>query len=115
MNEMTASENCKVIATIVGKGEANRVIAASKEAGAKGGTTLLARGTAPESVYLDILGMSFDPEREIVLTLAGGDMVDGILQAISDEVQLDRPGKGIAFVVDVKGLVGMISLLKPQS
>jgi len=114
MNEMTASENCKVIATIVGKGEASRVIAASREAGAKGGTTLLARGTAPESVYLDILGMNFDPEREIVLTLAGGDMVDGILQAISDEVEINKPGRGIAFVVDVKGLVGMISLLKPQ-
>jgi nitrogen regulatory protein PII len=114
MNEMTASENCKVIATIVGKGQAGRVIAASKQAGAKGGTTLLARGTAPESVYLDILGMNFDPEREIVLTLAGGDMVDGILQAISDEVEMNKPGRGIAFVVDVKGLVGMISLLKPQ-
>ena len=45
---------------------------------------------------------------------AGLGMVDGILQAISDEVEMNKPGRGIAFVVDVKGLVGMISLLKPQ-
>ena len=111
---MTAAGNCKLIVTIVGKGEAGRVIAASKKAGARGGTILLGRGTASESVYLDLLGMNFDPEREIVLTLAGGNMVDGILQAISDEVRLNKPGTGIAFVVDVGGLVGMISLLKTE-
>ncbi len=114
MNEMTAAKNCKLIVTIVGKGEASRVIAASKKAGAKGGTILLGRGTAKASAYLNILGMDFDPEREIVLTLAGGGMAGSILQAISDEGELHKPGKGVAFVVDVGGLVGMISLLKMQ-
>ncbi|HOG18066.1 MAG TPA: P-II family nitrogen regulator [Syntrophales bacterium] len=114
MNEMDTGKILKLVVTIVAKGAASKVVAASKNAGAKGGTILLGRGTAPESVYLDILGINFDPERELVLTLAGEDMTDRLLQTISDEGELHKPGKGIAFVVDVKGLVGMISLLKTQ-
>jgi len=108
---MTA-KRYKVIVTIVEEGTASKVVAASKEAGAKGGTILLGRGTAPQSVYLDVLGLNFDPEKEIILTLAEEDMVDKILQAISEEGKLNQPGKGIAFVVPLKSLTGMVHLLE---
>jgi hypothetical protein len=111
MNETTA-KRYKIIVTIVGKGKASRVVAASKKAGAKGGTILLGRGTAPASVYLDILGINFDPEKEIVLTLADEDIADHLLQAMLDEGKLDLPGNGVAFVLPVKNLAGIIRLLK---
>jgi nitrogen regulatory protein P-II 1 len=112
MNETTTANPYKLILTIVAKGKASKVVAASKKAGAKGGTILPGRGTAPVSVYLDILGINFDPEKEIVLILAEEDIIENILQAISNEVKLNQPGNGVAFVVPVKGLAGIIYLLK---
>ena len=102
----------KLIVTIVSKGSASKIVAASRKAGAGGGTILLGRGTAGKSVYLEILGINFDPEKEIILTLAPKDRVDVILQAILDEGNLNKPGKGIGFVVNVKGLAGIFHLLE---
>lgn len=111
-NEFTADENYKLIITIVKKGTASRVVAASKKAGAEGGTILLGRGTASKSVYLDFLGINFDPEKEIILSFVKEEVTDTVLQAITEEGQLNKPGKGIGFVLDIKGLHGIVHLMK---
>ena len=70
MSETKNDNQYKLIVTIVIKGMGTRVVEASKRAGARGGTILLGRGTAPPSVYQNILGITFNPEKEIILTLA---------------------------------------------
>jgi nitrogen regulatory protein P-II 1 len=107
-----AERNFKLIIAIVKKGMASRVVAAGKRAGAKGGTILLGRGTAKKSVYLDLLGINFEPEKEIILTFVEESKVDVILQAVVEEGKLDKPGNGIAFVVNMKCLAGVSHLLK---
>jgi len=102
----------KLIVTIVKKGAASKIIAASKKAGADGGTVFLGRGTAGKSIYLDLLGMNFDPEKEIILSGVKEDKVDSVLQAILEEGKLNKPGKGISFVINIKGLAGIVHLMK---
>jgi len=112
--DFTIYEGFKLIVTIVKKGMASRVVAASKKAGAHGGTIFLGRGTAKKSIYLDLLGINFDPEKEIGLTCVEEDKVDDVLLAIMDEVKLDKPGNGIGFVINIRGLTGVFHMLKMQ-
>ncbi|ADL07376.1 P-II family nitrogen regulator [Thermosediminibacter oceani] len=108
---LTVDESFKLIVTIVNKGKASKVVGASKRAGAEGGTILFGRGTAKRS-FLDFLGINFAPEKEIILTLVKEDKVKDVLQAITDEVKLNKPGNGIGFVINIKELLGVIHLLK---
>lgn len=101
----------KLIVTIVKKGTASRIVAETKKAGAEGGTILLGKGTAKKSIYLDFLGINFDPEKEIILTLADEKFVDNILQAIIDVSKLDKPGNGISFVINVNQLSGIFHIM----
>ena len=109
---ISAEVSFKLIIAIVKKGMASRAVAAGKKAGAGGGTILLGKGTAKKSVYLDFLGMNFEPEKEIILTFVDESKADAVLQAFVDEGKLDKPGNGIAFVVNMKCLAGVCHLLK---
>ncbi len=53
-SEAIADIDFKLIVTIIKKGEATRVVAASKKAGAKGGTIFYGRGTAKK---IDLSGL----------------------------------------------------------
>jgi len=97
-----AGHNYKLIVTIVSKGKAGRVVDVAHEAGASGGTILLGHGAA---VRL-LLGISIDPEKEIVLTVIGEDKLQEVLDAISFEMELDSPNKGLAFVLSLDRVVG---------
>lgn len=92
-----------VILTIVKKGAASKIVSASKKAGATGGTIMLGKGTAGKSIYTDLLGMDFDPEKEIILTFVKKDIADTVMESILKEGKLNKPGNGICFVVNMKG------------
>jgi nitrogen regulatory protein PII len=113
-SEITVDESYKLIVTIVKKGAASKVVVASKEAGAKGGTILLGKGTADKDTYLDKIGFNFGLEKEVILTFVKEDSVDAVLEAIADKAKLDKPGYGIGFIVNIKGLTGISHLLKLQ-
>ncbi len=95
-----------LIVTIINKGFAEEVVQHSKNAGAEGGTIINGRGTGVHE-NLKLFGISIEPEKEIVLTLIPKDKTNQVLCAISDAVQLDKPSKGIAFVLDVEKTVGI--------
>lgn len=93
----------KLIVTIVNKGKAEKVVDVSHRAGAEGGTILYGRGTA---VRL-LLGVSIEPEKEIVLTLIEKDKAQAVLDAIVKKVDLNEPNKGIAFIIPLDQVVGI--------
>lgn len=95
-----------LIITIVDKGKAGDVVKVSKKAGALGGTILFGRGSGTRE-YGKIFGIPIEPEKEIVLTLIDQQKSAKVLEAIQVEMQLDEPGKGIAFVLDVKQIAGI--------
>lgn len=116
MNDLNGGidENYRLIITIVKKGIASKVVAATKKAGVEGGTILMGRGTADQNLYLKFFGIDNEPEREIILTLVRHEMVDPILAVITKEAHLDKPDKGIGFVMRVKQLSGIVHLLGMQ-
>jgi nitrogen regulatory protein PII len=57
------------------------------------------------------MGICIEPEKEVVLTLVPRDKEDTILTAIIKAAELDKPGSGIAFVVPVKRVAGVVHAL----
>lgn len=99
-----------LIVTIVPKGQAEKVVSASKKAGAEGGTVLYGRGTGIRE-HKKLFGLSIEPEKEIILTLVPGTKTDQVLEAVVEAGQLDRPGTGIGFVLDARKIVGINHLI----
>lgn len=103
--------NASLIVTVVRKGWGSTVLDASVRAGARGGTVLFGRG-AGINEQEKIFGMSIEPEKEIVLTVAYQDIVDVVLDEIVKTAQLNDTGRGIAFVVPVDKVVGVAHFMK---
>lgn len=105
MNE-ASSMPYDLIITIVGKGEADIVVDASRSAGAEGGTILFGRGSGVHE-KAKLLGIPVEPEKELVMTLVDRGKTEGVLKAIVREAGLDHPGRGIAFVLEVERVAGI--------
>ncbi|MEW6622754.1 MAG: P-II family nitrogen regulator [Bacillota bacterium] len=103
--------NHDLIITIVNKGNSEKVVEASKRAGAEGGTLICGRGTGIHE-HAKLFGITIEPEKEIVLTLIKRELCEKVLDAITEETDLNKPGKGIAFVLEVERVVGINHLLK---
>ncbi len=96
-----------LIVTIVRKGWGDTVLQASVKAGAEGGTVLFGRGSGVHEKQ-KLLGIPIEPEKEIVLTVTYPDKIDRILDEITRATDLCKPGMGIAFVVPVEKVVGIV-------
>ncbi|OEF98191.1 P-II family nitrogen regulator [Desulfuribacillus alkaliarsenatis] len=99
-----------LIVSIVNKGNSDLVVDASKEAGAEGGTIIFGRGTGIHE-QAKLFSFQIEPEKEIVLTLIERSLTNKVLEAIVKKAQLDKPGKGIAFVLEVERTVGINHIL----
>ena len=95
-----------LIVTIVNKAQSEIVVEASKKAGAEGGTIIFGRGTGIRE-QAKIFGIAIEPEKELVLTLIRRDLTEKVLETIIAEADLDKPGKGIAFVLEVEKVAGI--------
>jgi nitrogen regulatory protein P-II 1 len=99
-----------LIVTIVNRGRAERIVKASKKAGAEGGTIIFGRGTGIHETKT-LLGIPIEPEKEIVLTAIPEANTDRVLAAIVEAGELNRPGTGVAFVIELKKVAGICHLL----
>lgn len=102
----TIRTNYELIITIVNKGFSEDVVDASRKAGATGGTVLHGRGTGIHETA-KLFGIPIEPEKEIILTLIENDKTQAVLDSIYEAIELDKPGKGIAFVLGVEKAVGI--------
>jgi nitrogen regulatory protein P-II 1 len=98
-----------LIITIVRKGWGDKVLEASMKAGAEGGTILMGRGTGVHEQQ-KLLGIPIEPEKDIVFSVVHPDNSKAILQGIVQDCELEKPGTGIAFVVPVEKVVGILHL-----
>jgi nitrogen regulatory protein PII len=108
---MKVGRDHQLIVTIIKKGWAEKIVEAARRAGARGGTIFHGRGVGIHE-QKKFLGLSIEPEKEIVLTLIHKDKTNQVLKAIVDAGQLQKPGTGIGFVIDVDKIVGIVSLLE---
>lgn len=101
-----------LIVTIVNKGHCESVLQASKAAGAEGGTIIPGRGTGIREKKM-LWGIPIEPEKDIILTIVPRDKTESILQAVIAAGRLDKPGAGIAFVLELKKVAGICHLCPP--
>jgi nitrogen regulatory protein PII len=94
------------IFTIVDKGKAESVIEAAEKAGSKGGTIINARGSGIHETS-KVFSMEIEPEKEIVLILSETQLTDAITLSIKENLQIEEPGNGIIFVLDVDETYGI--------
>lgn len=59
-----------------------------------------------------LFGITIEPEKEIVLTLIDRTKTKKVLDAMTNALELDKPGRGVAFVLAVEKVAGICHLLK---
>ncbi|NLM37113.1 MAG: P-II family nitrogen regulator [Firmicutes bacterium] len=94
------------IFVIVDKGKAEEVVEAAKSVGARGATVINARGSGIHETQ-KLFAMSIEPEKEIVMILAQTELTDAIVSKVSEELQIEEPGKGIMFILNVDKTYGL--------
>ena len=96
----------ELVVTIVNKGWSSTIIEASQEAGARGATVLKGRGAGLKVAAL--FGIPVEPEKDIILNAVPADISRQVLLAISHSAALVKPGNGIAFILPIAGIVGVV-------
>ncbi len=96
----------EVIFCIVNDGFSDLVMDAAREAGARGGTVMHARGTANKEAE-NFFGITIQPEKEIVMILVPARIKDEVLRALYRNAGLKTEGQGIAFSMAVDDVVGL--------
>lgn len=96
----------EMICCIVNSGFSEAVMDAAKDAGARGGTVIPARGAAHKEAE-EFFKISIQPSKEIVIIIVPTELKSDILHALYREVGLNTPGQGIAFSLPVDEAVGL--------
>ena len=100
-------EGYKLIAAILPKGSAGEVMDVAREAGAEGGTILFARGTGVHEARR-CFGLSVSSERELLLILVEPEKARNVLDAVVGAGRLNEPARGVAFVLSVDEVTGIV-------
>lgn len=98
----------EVIFTIVERGMGENVVDAATGAGATGATIINARGSGIHE-HEKFFAMDIEPEKEIVMIIINKEKSDKVVKSINDTMEIDKPGKGIVFVMDVNRTSGLVS------
>ena len=100
--------NYEVVICIVNAGYSELVMDAAREAGARGGTVIHAKGTANKEAE-QYFKITIQPDKEMVIILVPEDIKDNVLHAIYRDAGLKSEGQGIAFSLAVDHVVGLSS------
>jgi nitrogen regulatory protein PII len=104
---ITSKEPYHLIITIVNSGFLDQVMSAAKKAGAIGGTVVHARGLGSKEAQ-KYLGITIQPEKDLVMILTPKDKKLAIMESIMHEVGLNTAGTGICFSLPVDSAIGVL-------
>lgn len=105
-NEGVKNMNYHAIFTIVDRGKAEKVIEVAEKAGSKGGTIINARGSGIHEKST-LFAMTIEPEKEMVMIISEREKTDDIVGAIRKELEIDVPGNGIMFTMELSNTYGL--------
>ena len=103
---MFIRQDLNLIVTVVARGFSDTVMAAAKNEGAEGATIISARGSDVNASDT-ILGVSIQPEKEVVMILVRKQLRKKIMRAICKECGLSSESKGICFSLPVDEVGGL--------
>lgn len=98
--------NKELIITITNEGYGENVMTAAKSSGATGGTIINGRGLETEKI-IKFLGITVEPEKDIVLILTDEKKKIEIMNSIVEKCGLKTPGAGICFSIPVDNAIGL--------
>ena len=102
--EETMQSNYELIIAIYEKGHTGLVMGAAREAGATGGTTIKAKGTAKEAEKF--FGISIAEEKEMLFIVSSNDKKKDIMKAIMTKAGIDSKAHAITFSLPVSETAG---------
>lgn len=94
-----------LIVAIINRGFSDYVVLAARDAGATGATIVYGRGTS--NADKQVMGVSLQAERELVLILTNSSEKRKIMQAIDDSTSLMEEGRGLCFSLPVSAVYGL--------
>jgi len=103
-----AKMSYEAIVIIVDKGSLDAVMEAAEAAGSTGGTVIHGRGLGNHEKAKYLFNIEIEPEKDIVLILSKANKTENIVNAVRERLNIDNPGAGIIFVLDVKKSVGLL-------
>jgi nitrogen regulatory protein PII len=95
-----------LIISIINKGYSDEFMAAAKEAGARGGTVLNARGLTSNKP-VKFFGVSIQDEKEIIIILTSRDRRTPIMEALSKAYGMASQADGIIFSLPVDEVMSL--------
>ena len=101
-----SKEPYHLIVTIVNGGYFDQVMEVAKKSGATGGTAIHARGLGSKEA-MKYLGITIQPEKDLVLIVAPKEQKREIMENILHEFGLNTPGHGICFSLPVDSVMGL--------
>lgn len=110
---MKKNNQYELIITVVNRGHSDGVVDGARNAGATGGTIIYGRGTS-KNENDSLLGVSIEPEKEIIMTLSPSGNKDKIMQAICENGKVEAPGAGICFSLPVSSVRGISTYKKEK-
>lgn len=96
----------KALYIVVNAGFAEKVVDTIREKGSKGATIINARGIGP--LHKEILGITTDREKEIVLTIVNDETADKIMDTVKEIKELIANAHIVCFAIPITKVVGII-------
>jgi len=96
----------ELIVLIVSEGYASVAMDAAKRVGANGGTLINGIGLG-SSEATKFLGITIEPEKDVVLIITEKDEKKKVMEEMTREVGLSHEGRGICFSIPVDNVVGL--------
>lgn len=103
---MFLKQEMSVIITIVSRGYADNVLEAAKKAGAEGATMFYARGNGIHEND-SILGVSIQPEKEVILIVVRKNIRKKVMRAICVDCGMNEEGRGLCFSLPIEEIGGV--------
>lgn len=97
---MENNQNMKALFIIVNAGFADQAVEVAQQCGASGATILSARGSGGK--FTSFLGLNYEPEREIILSVVLSDIANKIIDEIGEKLGKNNPANGICFIMPVE-------------
>ncbi|GAE88824.1 P-II family nitrogen regulator [Acetivibrio straminisolvens] len=97
--------NMKALYIVVNAGFAEQVVEYIRSQGSTGATIINARGVS--ALQKEIMGISVDREKEVVLTITESEIADKIMEAIKLNTSFKTEAQGICFALPVSKVVGL--------
>ena len=111
--KMSREHQHELIITIITKGFFPEVKAAANAAGARGGTLIHALGLGGEEAQ-KFLGISIQPEKDIILIVVRREEKNKVMKAIAEAAGINTQGRGIIFSLPVDSAFGLSETPLPE-